>query len=130
LNDSHVQIKGVVALILLLNKWLLNREQARGWCLLLGFVLDLRLHFHDTLLLGISSHDLALLHLLFNLLADSILALATFLLEGCFLSGHSTLSLAQRFILYETAVQKLVLLFTILEQEIAHIYFVKIRMHI
>lgn len=90
----------------------------------------LRLHLDHGLLLGVGSHNAALLHLLLDLLLDAFLSLPSLLLQRRLLRSHTTLRLAQRPVFNQPSIQKLILLLAVLQQEVAHIDLVKIRVHV
>lgn len=128
LDHRHVQVQGVILHLLLGCLVLLNGEQLSR--LLLLFLRDLRLDLEDALLLGVGPHDLALLDLLLDLLPDALLPLASLLLQCRLLSSHAALRLAQGTVLDQSAIQQMVLLLAVLQEEVAHIDLVKIRVHI
>jgi hypothetical protein len=103
--------------------------QHLSWLLDL-FLCILRLHLEETLLLGLSSQDPSLLDLLLDRLLDALLSLAPLVLERRLLSSHAALGLAQCAVLYQPAVQQLVLLLTVLQKEVAHVDLVKVRVHV
>jgi hypothetical protein len=99
--------------------WLFN--------LLLGI---LCLHLEETLFLGFSPQNPALLYLLLNSLLDAFLSFASLILKSSLLRSHATLGLTKCAILDQPTIKQLILLLAVLQQEVAHIDFIKIRVHV
>lgn len=128
LDHCHVQVKRVILFLLLRCLILLHWEQLSRLLLLL--LCNLCLYLEHTLLLCVSPHNLALLDLLLDLLPDALLPLASLLLQRRLLGSHAALRLAKGTVLDQTAIQQMVLLLAILQEEVAHIDLVKIRVHV